>query len=157
MQIHPQVTEQNGIISVTMQALFTGADTDATDRALILALGDPQVNLGGSYTDPNNTSFTFTFPAAELFVGITTQMSGVTARFMTVLPAAQVPLPGEPQYPGWSQRVPLPPERGPLDCITQNPTEAATVWAAAIQTKVQTAMTTLREQSATTSLPNATI
>ena len=157
MKIHPQVVEQNGIISVTMLAQFIGAGSDTTDRALIQAFGDPQVNLGGQFTDPANTQFSFTFPAQTLYAGVTTQMGGITARFMTALPAAMPPLPGAPQYPGWACPVPTPPEQGPLDCITTNPTEAATVWAAAIQTAVEAAMTTLRGKTATTSLPDATI
>jgi len=166
MKVHPQVTQQNGIVNVSILAEFVGDATDATDRQRIQAYGDPKVNLGGTYTDPSNTGFTFTFPAQEFYVGITTQMSAVTARFMQNLPAVPQPVPGQYpsqfsvcQYPGWAAQPPQPPQPGPLDCLTTNPVEAATVWAAAIQTAVQAAMTALRAQTPAqlTTLPDETV
>jgi hypothetical protein len=116
MQVKAIVSQSNGIISVTLQALFVGDQTDASDKAKIAAFGDPVVNIAGSFVDPNNPSFTFQFPLTELFVGITTQMSSYTARFMEALPGPQNP------------NIPAP-VQGPLDCVTINPSEAATAWA----------------------------
>jgi hypothetical protein len=56
MKVHTIVSQANGIISVTLQAMFIGDSTDATDKALMAAFGDPEVNIAGSFTDPNNTS-----------------------------------------------------------------------------------------------------
>jgi hypothetical protein len=109
------VTQANGIISVVIQATFVGDPTDATDKAKIAAFGDPQVNIAGNFADPMNPSFTFQFPTTELYVGVTTQMSSYTARFMEALPGPQNP----------NQPAPI---QGPLDCITTNPSEAATAW-----------------------------
>ena len=47
MQIKAIVSQSNGIISVTLQALFVGDPTDATDKAKIAAFGDPVVNIAG--------------------------------------------------------------------------------------------------------------
>ncbi len=162
MKVHPIVIQQNGIVSVTMQAQFVGDPTDATDKQRIQAYGDPQVNLGGLFTDPANTAFSFTFPASELFVGITTQMNGFTARFMDALPSDSTTIPpvNGAFVPGqWMGAPGQTPQQGPLDCITSGPIEAATVWAAAIQTRVSAAMTTLRatNPAALTSLPDLTV
>ena len=144
MTIHPTVSELGGIVSVQLAALFTGANTDTTDRQLIQGYGDPQVNLAGLFTDPNQTSFTFTFPVNEQYVGITTQMPGYTVRFMTALPPVSF---GQPQ-----------PLQGPLDCITTDPNHAATVWAATMQTRVAAAMVALRSKTVPlTSLPDSTV
>jgi hypothetical protein len=116
MQVKAIVQQSNGIISVTLQALFVGDPTDATDKQKIAAFGDPQVNIAGSFVDPSNPSFTFQFPLTELFVGVTTQMSSYTARFMEALPGPQNP----------NQPAPV---QGPLDCVTNNPSEAAVAWA----------------------------
>src|SRR5271168_1741979 len=115
MQVKAIVSQSNGIISVTLQALFVGGPTDATDKAKIAAFGDPVVNIAGNFVDPNNPSFTFAFPLTELYVGITTQLSSYTARFMEALPGPQNP----------NQPAPV---QGPLDCVTINPSEAATAW-----------------------------
>src|SRR5271169_42576 len=120
MRIHAVVTQANGVISVTLQAQFVGDATDITDKQKIAAFGDPLVNIAGSFTDPNSVTsppFTFLFPQTEQYVGVTTQMSSYTARFMEVLPQA----PSQPGFP--------PPTQGPLDCITPNPSEAAQAWA----------------------------
>lgn len=115
MKLTPIVTQANGIISVVIQATFVGDPTDATDKAKIAAFGDPVVNIAGNFADPNNPSFTFQFPLTELYVGVTTQLSSNTARFMEALPA-----PYNPNQPA--------PIQGPLDCITTNPSEAAVAW-----------------------------
>jgi hypothetical protein len=116
MQVKAIVSQSNGIISVTLQALFVGDQTDASDKQKIAAFGDPQVQIAGNFVDPNNPSFTFAFPLTELYVGITTQLSSYTARFMEALPGPQNP----------NQPAPV---QGPLDCVTINPSEAATAWA----------------------------
>jgi hypothetical protein len=115
MKLNPIVTQANGIISVTLQATFVGDPTDASDKAKIAAFGDPQVNIAGNFADPSNPSFTFQFPTTELYVGITTQLSSYTARFMEALPSAYNP----------NQPAPI---QGPLDCITTSPEEAAQAW-----------------------------
>jgi len=115
MKLTPIVTQANGIISVVIQATFVGDPTDATDKAKIAAFGDPVVNIAGNFADPNNPSFTFQFPTTELWVGVTTQLSSYTARFMEALPS-----PVNPNQPA--------PIQGPLDCITTNPSEAAQAW-----------------------------
>src|ERR1700674_997164 len=91
MQIKAIVSQSNGVISVTLQALFVGDPTDLTDKQKIAAFGDPVVNIAGNFADPNNPSFTFQFPTTELYVGITTQMSSYTARFMEALPSTVNP------------------------------------------------------------------
>jgi hypothetical protein len=167
--IHPQVTQLNGIVSVTLTAAFEGDGSDVTDKMRISAYGDPKVNLGGQYTDPANTEYIFSFPATELYVGITTQLQNYTARFMTALPLApqgrHTTAPGfNPPYDrfnncGGSNYGNYPYQQGQLDCITTNPVEAATVWAAAIQTACLAAMTTLRTYTPPqlNSLPDSTI
>lgn len=152
MNIHPQVIQQNGIVTVTMIAQFTGDPTDATDQQRIQAYGDPPINLGGLFTDPAMTTFQFTFPAAELYAGLTTAMQNHPARFMSSLPARP------PQRPNYIMYQPenLYCEPGPLDCITSDPVHAATVWAATIETRAAAAMAVLRAKTPAqlTSLPD---
>jgi hypothetical protein len=133
MKVHTIVSQANGIISVTLQAMFIGDSTDATDKALMAAFGDPEVNIAGSFTDPNNTSFTFQMPTTEKFVGVTTQLSAQTARFMLALPASSNP----------NQPSPI---QGPLDVITANPSAAAQAWQTVIVGRIRQAMQTLRNQ-----------
>jgi len=116
MQVKAIVSQSNGVISVTLQALFVGSPQDASDKSKIAAFGDPVVNIAGNFTDPNNPAFTFAFPTTEMWVGITTQMSSYTAQFMEALPGPQNP----------NQPAPI---QGPLDCVTINPSEAAQAWA----------------------------
>src|SRR5271157_4451830 len=116
MKINAIVSQSNGIISVTLQALFVGDMTDASDKAKIAAFGDPEVNIAGNFTDPNNPAFTFQFPTTQKYVGVTTQLSSQTARFMLALPQQINP----------NQPTPI---QGPLDCVTVNPSEAAVAWA----------------------------
>lgn len=115
MKLTPIVTQANGVISVVIQATFVGDQTDASDKAKIAAFGDPVVQIAGNFTDPNNPAFTFAFPTTELWLGVTTQLSSYTARFMEALPGPQNP----------NQPAPV---QGPLDCITVNPSEAAQAW-----------------------------
>jgi len=144
MQLHPQVTQANGIISVKLIASFVGDPTDATDTQNIAAFGDPQVNLAGTFADPNNPAFTFLFPATDIFVGITTQMSSKTARFMLALPSPQNP----------NQPAPI---QGELDCITTNPSEAAEAWYEVMTTRIQQSMNILRQKMVVPQLQNQTI
>jgi len=152
MRVHAVVTQANGVISVTLQAQFVGDPNDLTDKQKIAAFGDPLVNIAGSFIDPNSVSsppFSFQFPQTEQYVGVTTQMSGFTARFMEVLPQA----PSQPGFP--------PPMQGPLDCITPNPSEAASAWAfiigAAGTGRIAQAMAALRMQMLTPAIPDQTI
>lgn len=114
MKVHTVITQANGIISVVLQPSFVGDMTDANDKALIAAFGDPQVNIAGNFTDPTDPSFTFQFPTSELYVGVTTQLSLQVASFMLALPS------GPPNQPA--------PVQGPMYCITPNPSRAASVW-----------------------------
>lgn len=138
MKINAIVTQANGIISVTLQATFVGDATDASDKQKIAAFGDPQINIAGTFTDPNNPTFTFQFPTTELWVGITTQLSSQVARFMEALPGTQ-----NPNMPA--------PIQGPMDCVTTNPSEAASAWANIIMTpgtgRIAQAMQQLRQQT----------
>lgn len=134
MKVNAVVTQANGIISVKIQTVFVGDMTDGQDRALIAAFGDPEVNIAGSFTDPNNTAFTFQFPTTQNYVGITTQLSGQVANFMFALPNAQNP----------NQPAPI---QGPMDCVTTNPSEAAVAWFNVVVTGIQSAMTALRAKT----------
>ena len=149
MQINPIVTQANGIISIQLQALFVGGPTDQSDKQKIAAFGDPVVNMAGSFTDPNNPSFTFAFPQTELWVGITTQMSSYTVRFMEALPGQQ-----NPNMPA--------PVQGPLDCVTINPSEACQAWYNVMaglgnSSRIGQAMQQLRMQQVVPTLAPATI
>jgi hypothetical protein len=118
MKLHPVVTQQGGIVSVQLQAKFAGDSLDQSDQAKIQALGDPKVNIAGTFTDPNDTSptpFTFQFPTSEKLVGVTTEMLNFSIRFMAVLPQSSMP----------NQPVPV---QGPLDCLTPDPGRAAQIW-----------------------------
>lgn len=134
MKVQAIVTQANGIIQMKIQALFVGDMTDSTDKALIAAFGDPEVNLAGTFTDPNNPAFTFQFPTTQNYVGITTQMSSITAQFMLALPGVQNP----------NQPAPI---QGAMDCITTNPSEAAVAWFNVIAAAIRQQMLALRQQS----------
>jgi hypothetical protein len=148
MRLNAIVSQANGIISVTIQALFVGDPTDATDKAKIAAFGDPVVQIAGNFSDPSNPSFTFQFPLTELWVGITTQLSSQTARFMEALPSPQNP----------NQPAPI---QGPLDCVTQNPSEAATAWANILMMpgtgRIAQAMMELRSMMLVPTIPSTTV
>jgi hypothetical protein len=144
MRLHPQITQANGIIKVRLTATFVGDPTDANDKALIAAFGDPQVNLAGTFSDPLNPAFTFLFPATDLLVGITTQMSSQGAQFMVALPCGQNP----------NQPAPI---QGALDCVTQNPSEAAEAWYSVMTSRIQQSMNILRQKMLVPTLTDATI
>jgi hypothetical protein len=150
MKLHPVIQQNGGIISVSVQAQFVGDGTDPTDKQKIQAFGDPKVNLGGLFTDPSNDSFSFTFPASELYVGVTTEMGSKVARFMTALPV-------QSNHPQPWQNMPCDDEQGSLDCITTNPSEAAAVWAVAVQVAASAAMTMLRGKSILPSISDVTV
>jgi hypothetical protein len=168
MKVSSVLSQKNGIISVQMIASFVGDSTDASDQARIAAFGDPLVDLAGLFTDPNNNTFSFTFPVSQLFVGITTQMQNFPARFMVQLPV--VPFPGElfnpfaltqswnPFAPGIERNDHLPHLRqGNLDSVNTNPSEAASVWVTQIEARITAAMTTLRALTPATTPASVTV
>jgi hypothetical protein len=146
MKINPVVTQSSGVISVSLQALFVNDQTDAMDKAKIAALGDPQVSLvgTGTFTDPSNTAFTFTFPTTEYYVGVTTSMSSASVKFMLALPQASNP----------NQCAPV---QGSLDCITADPSTAAQVWYAAMVAAITAAVQALRNQQLVPTLSPTTV
>lgn len=243
MLITPTITQANGIISVQLAATFVGDQNDATDKANVLAFGDPQVNLaGGMFVDntavpavaaavqrqdvtytcsttgnagnqvtitfvasgaadanavtvtgdavtvdilplsgptrttaqivtlfgnfpPTTTNggviraaggssatataggpftfsggapaftqaFSFQFPASDLYVGVTTQLQGFTARFMTQLPPPPLGIPAT--------------VAGPLDCVTSDPQHAAKYWITTLEGRIASLMTALRQRT----------
>jgi hypothetical protein len=144
MLITPQVTQANGIIKLKLVATFVGDLTDASDKANIAAFGDPQVNMAGSFQDPLNPAFTFLFPATDVIVGITTQMSTKTTRFMLALPNGQNP----------NQPAPI---QGELDCITTNPSEACEAYYTVMCQRITQSMLILRQKMLVPQLQNQTI
>jgi hypothetical protein len=146
MKIHTITTQANGIISVVLQPTFVGDQTDSNDKALIAAYGDPQINIAGTFTDPNNPSFVFQFPVSENFVGLTTQLSSQVAQFMLALPTTVNP----------NQYVQAP-VQGPMACITPNPSQAATVWQSVVVSKIASALMALRSKTLVPSIPDITV
>jgi hypothetical protein len=147
MLVHSIVGQNQGMITVTIQASFNGQPSpqqDATDTQKIGAFGDPQINIAGSFTDPSNNQFTFQFPQTEQWVGVTTELSSCQARFYIALPATTAP----------GQQIPV---QGPLDCITPNPSEAATAWVAVITSRIQQAMMALRLKMLTPVIPDTIV
>ena len=128
MNIHPSVTHLNGIVTVALAAQFTGALTDADDRARISSYGDPLVNLGGSFSDGDPTPFTLVTGSTEVWVPLTTRMQDRAIRFMTQLPAGEGVV-------------------GPLDVITSDPVKAAGVYVPAIQARIAGIMASLRAKT----------
>ncbi len=144
MKVTPTVTQANGIIQIKLQATFVGDPTDSNDKALIAAFGDPQVNLAGTFQDPNNPAFTFLFPTTDLIVGITTQMQNNPARFMMALPGPQNP----------NQPAPI---QGAMDCVTQNPSEACEAYYNVMIQRITQSMNILRQKMLVPTLLPATI
>lgn len=130
MKIHPVVNHVGGVVGVVLQAQFVGDVTDATDQARIVAYGDPQVNLAGTFSDPLDATFSFSSGTTVANVGITQQMQGIPMQFMVNLPPAQ---PGKPS-----------PILGPYQVLSPDPVRAAKVWEAAIIGRIQSAMTAFR-------------
>ena len=146
MKLHTVTTQAYGIISVTIQASFVGDMTDANDKALIAAFGDPEVNIAGTFTDPNNTIFTFQFPTTENYVGVTTQLSSQQAQFMLALPTAVNP-----------NQYNLAPVQGPMACITTNPSEAAAAWVNVVTSRIIAAFSALRGKTLVPTIPDVTV
>ena len=148
MKVHAIVTQANGIISIQLQCLFVGDPTDTSDKQKIAAFGDPQINIAGNFNDPNNPSFTFAFPLTEQWVGITTQLSSFIVRFMEALPGPQNP------------NIPAP-IQGPLDCVTNNPSEACQAWANIMMTagtgRIAQAMAILLSQVVVPTISDTTV
>lgn len=145
MQIHPTVTHQNGIVSVQLTAKFVGDMTDATDQQRIAAYGDPFINLGGTFTDPDDNLFVFNTAASDYNVRLTTEMSTKIVRFLKSLP---------PTPPG---QAPI--QLGSLDVVTTDPVRAATLYNTLVGNRIQTVVTALRTLTPTalTSLSNKTV
>ena len=146
MQLVPQVTHLDGIVTVAIACDFIGSPLDSDDQARIQAYGDPLLNLGGNFTDPGDPNFFFQTASLEHYVKLTTEMRGFPARFMVNPPKAR---PGER-----STFV-----AGPLDVITSDPVRAATLWAMAIQERCNTVILSLRQKTPVrlTSLPPRTV
>jgi hypothetical protein len=152
MQINPVTTQAGGVISIRLQALFIGDPDDANDKALIAAYGDPQISLvgNGTFVGPvpgasPPANFSFTFPCSQYFVGITTQMSTKTVKFMVALPSSPVSglspvIYSNPSYNPNSSA----PIQGPLDSITPYPETARDIWYNAMVDAITTAMAALR-------------
>ena len=146
MKIHPIVEHLNSIVTVTLQTSYVGDGTDTTDKQRITSYGDPRINLAGTFQEPLGGPTTFTFPVADYYKGLTTEMANYPVRFMTQLPVA---LPGQPAT-----------VQGPLDCIVSDPVKAAEVWVTVMEsTRIPNALTTLRAKTpaALTTLPDATV
>ena len=144
MKIHPNVSHVSGVVTVILQAQFTGDSTDAADRTRIGAYGDPQVNLGGTFSDPSDTAFVFSSGSTAVNVGITTEMHNNNVQFMTTLPPA---VPGKPA-----------PAQGPLQIITPDPVRAAHIWKDVMIDRITQVLVNFRTLSAPlTNLPDSTI
>lgn len=144
MRVHPIVTHVGGIVSVTLQSQFVAELTDTADQSKIQAYGDIQVNLGGTFADPNDASFKFSTGSSIVSVGVTTQMHDHPVQFQSSLPAA---VPGKPT-----------PSQGPLVVLTPDPVRAALIWKNAVVTRIDAAMTVLRgKASPLSTLPDSTV
>lgn len=145
MKIHPEIVHLNGVVSVVLKPQFLGDPTDADDRARIAAYGDPKVNMGGQFAGTGDPAPIYTTGAPEVWVALTTEMPSKVVRFMTRLPDAVL---GQPA-----------PAQGPLDVITTDPVAAATVYVAAIQARIASAVGALRLKSPAklVSLPDTTV
>jgi hypothetical protein len=144
MKIHPSINHTDGIVTVSLQAQFVGDATDDADRIKIQAYGDPKVDLGGTFVDPNDPSFVFSTGSSSVLVGITQDMHNNPVQLLTALPAA---VPGKPA-----------PVQGPLQVITPDPVRAVQIWRNAIITRIIASLTTFRAQGAPlTTLSDATV
>lgn len=109
----------------TTTAVLTGSNSAAATMV------DPDSFTGG--TSSYVQSFSFNFPASDLFVGVTTQMQGYTTRFMTQLPSPPLGIPTQ--------------LAGPLDCVTSDTKRAAQFWITTIEARIGDLMTQLRQRS----------
>lgn len=144
MLLHPVVTHQNNIVNVQMTTKFTGEVTDAGDQQRIAAYGDPIINLGGTFVDPMDSSFSFSTAASDYYVKMTSEMSSKATRFFKSLPQTV------------SGQAPV---LAPLDVITTDPVRAATLYNSIIGDRVNNAMVALRAltPASLTSLPDKTV
>jgi len=144
--------------TASVMALFANyaASTVTTNGGTTLASGgsgvraavtvDPISFAGGAAL--YEQSFQFNFPASDLYVGVTTQMQGYTARFMTQLPPAPRGIPEE----HWEYEHRHHPHHGhhthgSLDCVTSDPQHAATFWIATIESRISILFAILRAKS----------
>jgi hypothetical protein len=143
--LHPTVTHQNSIVSLQLTPKFTGDVTDATDQQRIGAYGDPLINLGGTFADPLDGTFTFSTTSSDYYAKLTTELPSKAVRFFKSLPQSTS-----------SQTIT---QLAPLDIITSDPVRAAGVYNGLIGNRVQAAMTTLRALTpvALTTLPDKTV
>ena len=154
--------------TASVVALFANyaASTVTTNGGTTLASGgsgvgaavtvDPLSFAGGaaSYVQ----AFQFSFPASDLYVGVTTQMQGYTARFMTQLPPAPRGIPEE----HWEYEHRYHPHHGhhthgSLDCVTSDPQHAATFWIATIESRISDLMVALRQRTPLGAQTDATV
>jgi hypothetical protein len=126
----PPSTTHGGVTVAT-----GGSATPATTTA------NPVDFMGGSAAF--TASFSFKFPASDLHVGVTTQMQGYTARFMTQLPPPPLGIPTA--------------TAGPLDCVTSDPQHAAQYWITTVEARISDLMTQLRQKTPLGPQPDATV
>ena len=119
----------------TTTAVLTGSNTTATTDV------DPVDFAGGSPS--YQAAFSFLFPASDLYAGVTTQMAGYTARFMTQLPPAPFGIPAT--------------VAGSLDCVTSDPQHAAQYWITTVESRIGTLMTQLRQRTPLGTQTDATV
>lgn len=144
MRVHPIYTHLSGVVTIALQAQFVGDPTDASDNTKIAAYGDVRVNLGGTFQDPDDSSFTFHTGSSLVMVGVTTEMHDYPVTFMTALPAA---VPGKPI-----------PSQGPLVVITPDPVRASAIWKNIVVGRITSGMTALRgKASPVSTLPDSTV
>ena len=77
-------------------------------------------------------------------MGVTTQLASQTARFMLALPGVMNP----------NQPAPI---QGSMDCITTNPSEAATAWFNVMVTQIRNAMQAIRQQTLVPTISSVTV
>lgn len=126
---------------VALFGTYGATRANTTDGGVVTATGGSSTTAttGGPFTfsggQPAFTaSFLFNFPASDLYVGVTTQMQGYIARFMTQLPPPPLGIPNS--------------QAGPLDCVTSDPQHAARYWITTIEGRVSSLMTALRQKTA---------
>ena len=118
------VTTDGGATTAVLTGTNAAAATDV----------NPTPFTGG--TPSYQQSFLFNFPASDLFAGVTTQLQGFTARFMTQLPPPALGIPAT--------------IAGPLDCVTSDPNRAASYWITTIEARISALMVALRQRTALT-------
>jgi hypothetical protein len=141
--IQVQIQKVGGAIRTRADivALFTNYPPTTTHGGAITATGGT-ASAASTDTDPVDfaggaasyqASFSFNFPASDLFVGVTTQLGGYTARFMTQLPPPAFGIPAA--------------VAGSLDCVTSDTKRAAQFWINSIESRIGDLMTALRQRT----------